>query len=47
LLQAGRIAFDGATEEALTAARLSAAFGGPIHIERSSGYYFLTVAGER
>jgi iron complex transport system ATP-binding protein len=45
LLQGGRVAFDGPAHDALTAARLSHVFGGPIDVERRGGYYFLTVAG--
>jgi iron complex transport system ATP-binding protein len=43
LLQHGRVAFDGPTAQALTTARLSAVFGGPLQVERRGGYYVLTV----
>jgi iron complex transport system ATP-binding protein len=39
LLQRGKVAFDGAVEEALTSERLRNVFGGPLMIERSRGYY--------
>jgi iron complex transport system ATP-binding protein len=39
LLKSGRIAFEGAADEALTAARLEDVFGGPVVVERSGGYY--------
>jgi iron complex transport system ATP-binding protein len=39
LLREGRVAFDGRVEQALTSERLSAVFGGPVVVERSSGYY--------
>jgi iron complex transport system ATP-binding protein len=45
LLHRGRVAFDGATQDALTSARLSAIFGGPIEVERSGGYYTLRMGG--
>jgi iron complex transport system ATP-binding protein len=39
LLKSGRVAFDGAADEALTPARLEEVFGGPVVVERSGGYY--------
>jgi iron complex transport system ATP-binding protein len=39
LLREGRVVFDGPPETALTSARLSAVFGGPLEVERSGGYY--------
>ena len=39
LLRSGRIAFDGPTGAALTGERLREVFGGPVEIERTSGYY--------
>ena len=43
LLRAGRIAFDGPPEAALTAARLAEVFGGRLAVERSGGYYHVRV----
>ena len=39
LLRNGKVAFDGAVDEALTAERLTNVFGGPLVVERSGGYY--------
>jgi iron complex transport system ATP-binding protein len=44
LLQQGRIAFDGPTAEALTAARLEALFGEPVEVTCSGGYYHVRLA---
>jgi iron complex transport system ATP-binding protein len=44
LLRNGRIAFDGAPEEALTAARLEAVFGAPVIVGRSAGYFHVRLA---
>jgi iron complex transport system ATP-binding protein len=46
LLRGGRIAFDGPPEEALTAPRLEAVFGGRVAVARSGGYYHVRVDGE-
>jgi iron complex transport system ATP-binding protein len=43
LLRAGRIAFDGRPEDALTPARLEDVFGGPVAVVRSGGYYHVRV----
>jgi iron complex transport system ATP-binding protein len=43
LLRAGRIAFDGTPEEALTAARLEEVFGAPMTVARNGGYYDVRV----
>jgi iron complex transport system ATP-binding protein len=45
LLRAGRIAFDGPPDAALTAARLEDVFGGRVAVERSGGYYHVRVDG--
>ena len=45
LLRAGRIAFDGPPEAALTAARLAEVFGGRLAVERSGGYYHVVRRG--
>jgi iron complex transport system ATP-binding protein len=39
LLHAGRVAFDGPAEQALTPERLETVFGGPVIVEPSGGYY--------
>jgi ABC-type hemin transport system ATPase subunit len=43
LLSDGRIAFDGAPEAALTAARLGAIYGAPLEVLKSGGYYHVRV----
>jgi len=43
LLSHGRIAFDGPTDAALTAARLGAVYGAPLEVEKSGGYYHVRV----
>ena len=45
LLRAGRIAFEGPPEAALTAPRLEEVFGGRLAVERSGGYYHVRVDG--
>ena len=45
LLRGGRIAFDGPPDEALTAGRLEAVFGGRVAVARSGGYYHVRVDG--
>jgi iron complex transport system ATP-binding protein len=44
LLQAGRIAFDGPPEDALTPQRLEAVFGAPVVVGRSAGYFHVRLA---
>ena len=43
LLREGRVAFDGAPEDALTAEHLGDLFGAPMIVERSGGYYHVRV----
>jgi iron complex transport system ATP-binding protein len=43
LLSKGRIAFDGPTHEALTAARLAEVYGSRLHVEHGGGYYHVRV----
>jgi iron complex transport system ATP-binding protein len=43
LLRAGRIAYDGRPEDALTSERLQAVFGGPLNVVCSGGYYHVRV----
>ena len=45
LLQAGRIAFDGPPEDALTPERLEKVFGGPVAVTRGGGYYHVRADG--
>jgi iron complex transport system ATP-binding protein len=45
LLQAGRIAFDGRPEDALTPERLEQVFGGPVAVTRGGGYYHVRADG--
>ena len=47
LLRSGRIAFDGAPDDALTPERLTGVFGAPMHVERSGGYYHVRIAASR
>ncbi len=44
LLRNGRIAFDGAPEDALTADRLEDVFGAPVVVGRSAGYFHVRLA---
>lgn len=44
LLQAGRIAFDGPPEDALTAERLEGLFGAPVEVSASGGYFHVRLA---
>ena len=44
LLRNGRIAFDGAPEDALTAERLGEVFGAPVVVGRSAGYFHVRLA---
>ena len=44
LLQHGRIAFDGTTVEALSAARLEQVFGAPVVVTESGGYFHVRTA---
>jgi iron complex transport system ATP-binding protein len=43
MLREGRVAFDGAPEDALTASHLTALFGAPMIVERSGEYYHVRV----
>jgi iron complex transport system ATP-binding protein len=45
LLRQGQVAYDGAPEDALTAARLSNVFDANLTVERAGDYYFVRVAG--
>lgn len=45
LLRAGRIAYDGTPEQALTRERLQDVFGGDLHVVRGDGYYHVRVGG--
>lgn len=45
LLRDGRIAFDGATAEALTSERLGAVYGGTLTVDRAGAYYYVRVGG--
>jgi iron complex transport system ATP-binding protein len=45
LLRAGKVAFNGAPEDALTPERLTDVFGAPMHVERSGDYYHVRLAG--
>ncbi len=44
LLRAGKVVFNGAPGEALTAARLTDVFGAPMDVERSGEYYHVRLA---
>jgi iron complex transport system ATP-binding protein len=44
LLREGRVAFAGATEDALTPSRLSEVFGAPVAVDRAGGYYHVRVS---
>jgi iron complex transport system ATP-binding protein len=46
LLRAGRIAYDGRPEDALTSDRLQEVFGGPLNVLHSGGYYHVRVGSE-
>jgi iron complex transport system ATP-binding protein len=45
LLRAGRVAFAGPPDQALTAARLSDLFGAPLSVERSGDYFHVRIQG--
>jgi iron complex transport system ATP-binding protein len=45
LLRAGKVAFNGAPAEALTAERLADVFGAPMDVIRSGEYYHVRLAG--
>jgi iron complex transport system ATP-binding protein len=45
LLRGGRIAFDGPPQDALTPGRLQEAFGAPVTVVRSDGYYHVRLGG--
>ena len=45
MLRAGRVAFDGRPDEAITPARLSDLFGAAMTLERSGDYYHVRVVG--
>jgi iron complex transport system ATP-binding protein len=47
LLREGRVACDGPPVDVLTAARLSVVFGADLQVERSGGYFHVTLAGAR
>jgi iron complex transport system ATP-binding protein len=47
LLREGQVAFDGAPENALTAARLSDVFGADLRVERAGDYYHVKVETSR
>jgi len=44
LLRAGRIAFDGRADEALTAESLESVYGAPVVVSRSGGYFHVRIA---
>ena len=44
LLRDGRVAFDGAAEDALTGERLGEVFGAPVIVGRSAGYFHVRLA---
>jgi iron complex transport system ATP-binding protein len=44
LLRAGRIAFDGPADEALTAESLESVYGAPVVVSRSGGYFHVRIA---
>lgn len=46
LLRAGRIAYDGSPQNALTAERLENVFGGPLHVVHGGGYYHVRVGND-
>ena len=43
LLSRGRVAFDGASDEALTSKHLAAVYGTPLVVSRSGDYYAVRV----
>ena len=47
LLRAGKVAFNGKPEDALTPERLKEVFGAPMHVERSGGYYHVRLRRQR
>jgi iron complex transport system ATP-binding protein len=44
LLRAGKVAFNGTPEDALTPERLTDVFGAPMRVERNGEYYHLRLA---
>jgi ABC-type hemin transport system ATPase subunit len=45
LLRAGKVAFSGGPDSALTPERLKDVFGAAMHVERSGGYFHVRLAG--